>query len=83
MNPEDDAEIISSIEEHQDVTSETEASEAWADAKEEADIKVGIKSCCSGCGIDTHTEGQCPNPQVRIKIRGKFLMARTASQVKF
>ena len=59
-DPEDDAESISSIEEYQDVTSEAEASKAWADAKEEAEIKAGIKSCCSRCGTDTHTESQCP-----------------------
>ena len=58
-NPEDDAESISSIQQYQDVTSEAEASKAWADAKEEAEIKAGIKSCCSRCGTDTHTEGQC------------------------
>ena len=80
---EDDAESISSIKEYQDVTSEVEASKAWADAKEEAEIKAGIKSCCSRCGTDTHTEGQCTASSSRNANKSKFPMARTASRVRF
>ena len=71
-DPEDDAESISSIEEYQDVTSEAEASKAWADAKEEAKIKAGIKSCCSRCRTNTHTEGQCPASSSRNANKGKI-----------
>ena len=39
-DPEDDAESISSIEDYQDVSSETKASEAWADAKIEAEVQA-------------------------------------------
>ena len=71
-DPEDDAKSISSIEEYQDVTSEAEASKAWADAKKEADIKAGIKSCCSRCGTDTHTEGQCTASSSRNATKRKI-----------
>ena len=58
-DPDDDAESISSLEEYQDFSSEAEASKAWADAKEEAEVKAGIKPCCSRYGTDSHTEVQC------------------------
>ena len=73
-DPENAAESISSIEVYQDVTSEAQASKAWADAKEDADIKAGIKSCCSVSVLHL---------QVGKQIRGEFLTVRTASWVRF
>ena len=58
-NPANDAESISSIKEYQDVSSEAEASKALADVKIEAEVQAGIKSCCSCCGMESHTEVQC------------------------
>ena len=71
-DPEDDAESISSIEEYKDVISEAEASKVWVDAKEEAEIKAGIKSCCSRCGTDIHTEGQCTASSSRNATKRKI-----------
>ena len=59
LDAEDDAETISSIEEYQDASSKAEASKAWAEAKVEAELQAGIKSCCSCRGTDSHTEVQC------------------------
>ena len=70
-DPEDDAESINSIKEYQDVSSEAQASKAWADAKIEAEIQAGIKHCCSRCGTDSHTDVQCTASSGRNAIDRK------------
>ena len=83
-DPEEDAESISSIEEYQEVSSEAEASKAWADAKIEAEVQAGLKPYCSRCGTDSpHTEVQCTASSGRNDIKRKVRMASTASQVRF
>ena len=73
-DPEDDAGSIrsGSIEDYQDVTSEAEASKAWADAKAKTEVKAGIKSCCSRCRTDSHIEGQCTASSSRTASKRKI-----------
>ena len=74
---EDDIHSVDSLDEDQDNSPAQEfsnlprqdlaqATQAWADAKDEAERKAGlIKFCCPLCRTDSHTEGQC----VAVRIR--------------
>ena len=42
-----------------------QATQAWADAKDEAERNAGIKPCCARCRTDSHTEAQCIAALVR------------------
>ena len=42
-----------------------QATQAWADAKDEAERKAGLKPCCPLCRTDSHTEGQCVAARIR------------------
>ena len=75
-------ESISSIEEYQNASSKAEASKAWAEANVEAELKAGIKPCCSRCGTDSHTEVQCIASSGMNANKRKVPKVRTASQVR-
>ena len=42
-----------------------QAPQAWADAKDEAERKAGLKPCCLLCRTDSHTEGHCAAARIR------------------
>ena len=48
-----------------------QATQAWADAKDEAERTAGLKPCCPLCRTDSHTEGQCVAARIRQACKKK------------
>ena len=48
-----------------------QATQAWADAKDEAKRKAGLKPCCPLCRTDSHIEGQCVAARIRQACKRK------------
>ena len=79
---EDDIHCVDSLDEDQDDSPAQEfstlpkqdlaqATQAWADAKDEAKRKAGLKPCCPLCRTDSHTEGQCVAARIRQACKRK------------
>ena len=74
---EDDIHSVDSLDEDQDNSPAlpkqdlAQATKAWADAKDEAERKAGLKPCCPLCRTDSHTEGQCVAARIRQACKRK------------
>ena len=79
---EDDIHSVDSLDEDQDDSPAQElstlpsqdlaqATQAWADAKDEAERKAGLKPCCPLCRTDSHTEDQCVTVRIRQACKRK------------
>ena len=53
----------------------------WEKAKDGVEKRAGIKSYCSLCRMDSHTEAQCVAARTQHASKRKVLMERTVSQV--